>query len=62
MFSIKVGVYQNSVFSALFVVKVVDAVTCGVPNDPPWNLLHAGDIFLAATTRQELEDNVFSKI
>lgn len=37
---------------------MIDAVTCGIFKDPPWNLLYSGDTFSTTPTRQELGDDV----
>ena len=57
-FPVKVGVYQGSALSPLLFIIAIDTITRDLQREAPWTLLYADDVELAATTREELQDQV----
>ncbi|VDM74445.1 unnamed protein product [Strongylus vulgaris] len=55
-FRIKTGVHQGSVLSPLLFITVMDAVTEGLKQQPPWALLYVDDVVLMAENRKEVEE------
>ena len=56
-FPIKVGVHQGSVLSLLLFTTVMDAIIRDIQKPAPWTLLYADDVFLAAPSRHELQND-----
>ena len=52
---IGVGVHQGSALSPLLFITVMEEVTKECRGDGPWELLHADDLVLTATSKQEAE-------
>ena len=57
-FTIQTGVHQGSALSPLLFILCMDVVTADIQRPHPWSLLYADDVFLAATSRQELAEQV----
>jgi hypothetical protein len=57
-FEVKVGLHQGSVLSPLLFVIVIEAVTRGIREGLPWEILYADDLVLMATTEEELKRKI----
>lgn len=54
-FNVTVGVHQGSALSPLLFNLVMDVVTRDLQRSPPWTMLYADDVMLAADTKADLE-------
>uniref|UniRef100_A0A914VFU1 Reverse transcriptase domain-containing protein n=1 Tax=Plectus sambesii TaxID=2011161 RepID=A0A914VFU1_9BILA len=57
-FRITVGVHQGSVLSPLLFIIIMDVITRDLHQQPPWTLLYADDVMLAATNKADLQHQV----
>ncbi|EYC06061.1 hypothetical protein Y032_0078g1173 [Ancylostoma ceylanicum] len=51
-------VHQGSALSPFLFILCMDAVSGDLQSKPPWKLLHADDVVVAASTREELQKEV----
>ena len=54
-FKVKVGLHQESGFSAFLFAVIMNRLTNKVKGKPPWTMLFADDIVVCEETREEVE-------